>query len=148
LTYIIPTPSEDSVFACSGESAICAGESFSESGIYEVILNSYSGCDSLVTCHIDIKPQSPPTQVSFEDCYPASYAVCEEIFFESGLYQVTCQDIYGCDSLVDAHVRIFTPFASIVNPGPIGCSGGPLALDGSGSVQNPLGLTLYQWTGL
>ena len=147
LTYIIPTSSEDSVFACSGESAICAGESFSESGIYEVILNSYSGCDSLVTCHIDIKPQSPPTQVSFEDCYPASYAVCEEIFFESGLYQVTCQDIYGCDSLVDAHVRIFTPFASIVNPGPIGCSGGPLALDGSGSVQNPLGLTLYQWTG-
>ncbi|MBK7344294.1 MAG: gliding motility-associated C-terminal domain-containing protein [Saprospiraceae bacterium] len=150
LTWELPLPTVEEVFICSGETATCAGEQFQDEGSFEVILPSYSGCDSVVTCLIEVYPEIPLTSLTFDVCGPTTVSACGQDFSQSGIYTLVCTDFHGCDSLVELTLNVLEPVSIIADPGFLGCdSTGSIQLDGSQSSQNASsgGDTQYHWTG-
>ncbi|MCF8239486.1 MAG: gliding motility-associated C-terminal domain-containing protein [Saprospiraceae bacterium] len=150
LTWELPLPTVEEVFICSGETATCAGEQFQDEGSFEVILPSYSGCDSVVTCLIEVYPEIPLTSLTLDVCGPTTMSACGQDFSQSGIYTLVCTDFHGCDSLVELTLNVLEPVSIIVDPGFLGCdSTGSIQLDGSQSSQNASngGDTHYHWTG-
>lgn len=148
LSFVIPEPTIEIHSACYGETIMCAGESFQESGLYEVIFLSYLGCDSIVQCDIDFFPESHLTEINFSGCLPSSTTICGQTLTESGFYQIVCKDQYGCDSLIEANITILNPEAIILPHGSLACGQvEPLILDGSASSLNPVGQTSFYWSG-
>ncbi|MBP6184363.1 MAG: gliding motility-associated C-terminal domain-containing protein [Saprospiraceae bacterium] len=150
LSWVLPEPSEEEVFVCIGETATCAGEQFQDPGEYEVVLNSWLGCDSIVTCSINHYPAVPITSLTIDVCGPAMVTTCGDVFSQSGLYTTICDDQFGCDSIVELTLNILQPMAIITTPDFLGCDTTVgVFLDGSLSPLNPSpgGLTQYEWTG-
>ncbi|MCF8239598.1 MAG: gliding motility-associated C-terminal domain-containing protein [Saprospiraceae bacterium] len=137
-------------FFCPGGSVECAGETFYTSGSHEVVLQSALGCDSIVVCHVEEYLLSPATVISIDTCGPVSIEVCGNSFSETGLYNITCTDWRGCDSMIVLDLRIMEPEALVAPPPKLTCDSlQSVLLNGANSEQNPIsgGLTSYSWTG-
>ncbi len=149
--WTLPNPSQEEVFFCAGSSVECAGEVFLNPGIYDVTLESYSGCDSIVTCLVSQYPVTPTTIVNIDTCGPAIISSCGEQFEQSGLYYISCLNQFGCDSIVELNLILLEPVAIIQPPGQLNCKDSIsfVTLDGTLSTINPEagGTTSYQWTG-
>lgn len=152
ITVVIPPrdTSTVSVIFCPGASVSCAGQQFFAAGEYEVTLLTAQGCDSIVRCLVAEYPLAPVTELVIDTCGPVDIIVCNEVFSETGFYEVICPDFRGCDSLITLDLRVMTPEVMIAPPGVLDCSpGAQVLLDGSASLPNfiPGGTTTYQWTG-
>lgn len=137
-------------YMCQGDVASCAGQEFSGPGTFPVTLTNYQGCDSVVSCKINLVPtyNSPLKNVNF--CGPADYVVCDNTFSSSGIYSEICQGYLGCDSVVNINLAIMQPVAGIDPPPVLGCgSNSTITLTSTSSNQNdaPGGITQYFWTG-
>ena len=142
--------SELEVFFCPGSNAGCAGETFSEPGLYEVVLTDAAGCDSIVNCTVTEYVLSPTTYLEFDTCAPFSVKVCGDVYTETGYYEITCTDYRGCDSLIVLDLRLLDPKAVITPPGKLKCGEiSDVLLDGSTSPINPFpaGTMTYEWLG-
>ncbi len=122
---------------CPGECQECAGLFFCTStgaAGTSVVLDSWMGCDSVIVCHVNQIPPSVTDLGTLTFCSPASYEICGDVYFQSGIYSATCTDFYGCDSIVNMDLAILEPFASISPPGELGCGENALLiLDGLNS---------------
>ncbi|MCF8239450.1 MAG: gliding motility-associated C-terminal domain-containing protein [Saprospiraceae bacterium] len=149
--WTLPEPSQEEVFFCTGSSVECAGEVFLNPGIYDVTLESYTGCDSVVTCTVTQYQVTPTTFLNIDTCGPAIISSCGEQFEQSGLYYIFCLNQFGCDSIVELNLILLEPVAIIQPPGLLSCkdSISLVTLDGTLSTINPEagGTTSYQWTG-
>ncbi len=97
---ILPTAmSAQNIQLCSGESYMMNNQTYSESGIYENILTSANGCDSIVTLNLTILPLAESAQ-SINLCAGESLTINGETYTESGIYQTIYSDMNGCDSTV------------------------------------------------
>ncbi len=74
---------------CDGDSLFLAGSFRKTSGIYQEVLNTAHGCDSLVISHLSVFPLDT-TYLFGNSCNPANVGVTSEVFSNSN----------GCDSLV------------------------------------------------
>jgi len=97
--------STEMVELCQNHTVECAGQTFSNGGIYTVALPSYLGCDSIVTCMVQVIPTVATTQ-TVQMCQGGSVFCAGEEFFSPGLFPVTFSTAQGCDSVVQCIVSV------------------------------------------
>jgi gliding motility-associated-like protein len=134
---------------CPGETIICSGQEFETPGTYEIILENYLGCDSLIQCVLSHYPISPTTFIQIDTCGPVEIEICSAFYSTSGYYTRNCPDQNGCDSTVLLDLRILNPIAIIDPPDTLPCSpNAEIVLNGSNSPLNPFSPanTFYSWS--
>jgi hypothetical protein len=90
---------------CQGEIIQVGTEVFDQNGQYNITLSAVTGCDSLVNLDLTIIPP----QLEFLNksiCEGESFTVGNEMFTESGLYNVNLEATSGCDSLVNLNLTV------------------------------------------
>ena len=65
-----------------------------------VTLINVNGCDSIVTLHLTVLPKVPITEEFITICHGESYDWYGNSYSITGKYNMTLQDINGCDSVV------------------------------------------------
>ncbi|MCR9290176.1 MAG: gliding motility-associated C-terminal domain-containing protein [Bacteroidetes bacterium] len=90
---------------CDGDIYQIGNEIFSSSGIYQIPFLNENGCDSLVNLDLTVLI-IPETYLEEEICEGASYELGNDLFFETGNYQVIISDQHGCDSLVNLELTV------------------------------------------
>lgn len=84
---LVPTVySTETVFLCAGQTVTCAGQEYSAAGIYNVTLSAWQGCDSVVTCRVNLVPPVIMPMQTVTLCGPADYFICDVPYSESGIY--------------------------------------------------------------
>lgn len=121
LDFPLPDPTVEEVFFCPGGQVACAGQTFSEPGVYDVALPSFQGCDSLVTCLVQRFPSGPPDTLRVVACTPPYVTAFGDTLVVSGLYSRSYTDRFGCDSTVHLDLRFLEPEIGISATGMLGC---------------------------
>jgi hypothetical protein len=76
---------------------------WTESGIYEEVFTNTTGCDSVITINLTIN-NSNSTVLHVNTCEPYISPTGLYTWSETGTYQETISNIYGCDSTVTVHL--------------------------------------------
>ncbi|MEK7253203.1 MAG: hypothetical protein AAB316_00530, partial [Bacteroidota bacterium] len=139
--------SVENVNMCEDHTVDCAGQTFSSPGSFPVALSGWNGCDSVVTCNVNLIPTiETPLQV-VDICAPATHNVCGTNLDQTGFHTVTCTNWQGCDSVVTVDLAILDPQSIVLFPAQLNCdSGSFVILDGSGSNFGGTS-TSFLWTG-
>jgi trimeric autotransporter adhesin len=101
LTLLVEAPVQETIQAaiCPGQSWPFNGQLLTESGTYSAALPSTSGCDSLVTLHLEVfDPIS--TTISTQICAGQVFPFQGQNLSEEGIYAATLPSWQGCDSTV------------------------------------------------
>jgi gliding motility-associated-like protein len=93
------------VTLCDGESYQQAGNTYSESGIYEDVLASQSGCDSVVIAELTVLPVSS-FDYSATTCSNEPFETTVGIYGSSGTYEEILVAANGCDSIVQFQLTV------------------------------------------
>ncbi len=102
---------ELSAAICFNESYNFNGRTLTETGIYTDSLNTYLGCDSIVSLYLTVYPEKRDTIVA-HICAGSSYqdyGFNIETPSESGYYSQTLPDINSCDSTTVLHLFVEDP---------------------------------------
>ncbi|MBK9016268.1 MAG: hypothetical protein IPM82_20585 [Saprospiraceae bacterium] len=121
---------EQSPVICEGESLTVGASVYSASGTYTVVLQTASGCDSIVTTALAVLPTFSVDQ-SLTLCEGESVTVGNQVYTQAGIYLDTLQSISGngCDSILTTSIVVY-PTASIQQTLSI-CQGEILTVGGS-----------------
>ncbi len=99
--------------------AICDGDSFSigdstwtTAGQFQIPLQSFAGCDSIVRVNLMVYP-IPVTQIDTVICAGSAYAAGTSTYTVSGTYRDTLQAFTGCDSIVISNLTVRDPIAAV-----------------------------------
>ncbi|MCC7245692.1 MAG: hypothetical protein IT269_08445 [Saprospiraceae bacterium] len=111
------------------------GDDVFTSGTYQTTMTSYQGCDSVVRQLVTIKPPLFSTLPPQYICYPGTFTVCGEEISESGIQNISCQSVNGCDSTVNVFVQILQAEAEIVASGTLSCNNNSVTLTSVGMTQ-------------
>ncbi len=95
---------------CQGDTFRIGNSIYTQSGIYTNALQSYLGCDSIITINLTVYPNSYDT-INISICNGQSYQVGSHIYNSTGTYTDTLQSYLGCDSIVTTNLT--------VNPAPV-----------------------------
>ena len=90
---------------CYGDSLLFAGHFRTQSGTYNDTLTAASGCDSIVTLNLHIKPEIRTTLDQML-CYGDSMLFGGKYRTQSGIYTDTLTAASGCDSIVVLRLNI------------------------------------------
>jgi len=85
---------------CQGEILTVSGYNFDTAGIYTLNLDTYLGCDSIVTLNLFVNPTYNDTIYS-EICQGESFTLNGFNVNTAGLHTQTLQTINGCDSILN-----------------------------------------------
>ena len=72
---------------------------FNSSGSYNVVLDAFNGCDSIVSLNLTVLDQIE-SNITDEICEDETIEIGQESFSETGSYEVTLIAQNGCDSIV------------------------------------------------
>ena len=86
---------------CQGEVTSIGNQSFTQSGKYQVKLNSSNGCDSIVNLNLSVNP-SVTTNLVKSLCQGEVFSIGNQSYNQTGQYQVKLISAKGCDSIVNA----------------------------------------------
>ena len=89
---------EENISICSGESYIWQGEEYTKTGVYRDTLESYQGCDSIVTLNLTILP-SYSSGMNATIKPGDSYQWRGESYSVPGVYFDKLLTVDGCDSV-------------------------------------------------
>ncbi|MCB9048393.1 MAG: gliding motility-associated C-terminal domain-containing protein [Lewinellaceae bacterium] len=110
-------PTEISEDICFGvEAYTFGGRTYTQSGYYSHVFPSYHGCDS--TVNLTLIAHTPTfTQLGFVDhCQQLGpYFIGNTPVTQSGDFNVTLSDQYGCDSIVAGFINLTTPDVLVVD---------------------------------
>lgn len=90
---------------CQGDSVSVLDKSFSESGEYGILFNSYESCDSLWIVRVNGAPVYSYSQ-NVTLCQGESYTQGTEVYKTEGLYEYLYTSVNGCDSLWSTYIFI------------------------------------------
>lgn len=90
---------------CEGDSVQVGNKFYKSPGIYSDILQSKSGCDSMVISEISVFPKYRRTQ-SFDICPGQSIQVGNSTYSLSGVYTNVFTTINGCDSVIETTIKV------------------------------------------
>ena len=82
------------------------GETYTTSGDYIYMTTAANGCDSVVTLHLTINDSEDATIEYAKICHGETYTWNGIEYSESGEYEVTLSNIYGCDSICILYLTI------------------------------------------
>ncbi len=114
LTVLDTLRSSDAVVTCAGEPVVYAGQTFTESGVYPINLQSALGCDSIVTLTVTVLEPAVDT-LDIKICQGDSYSFNGMDITVSGQYKQTLTSAAGCDSLVVLNLEVLEVVASYVD---------------------------------
>lgn len=93
---------------CEGETVEIGGQSFGQSGNYEVMLTNQQGCDSVVQLSLMVT-QPDTTWLAQTICDGDSVEVGGQTFSTSGSYSILLTNQWGCDSTVFLQLSVIPP---------------------------------------
>jgi hypothetical protein len=97
-----------SVQLCAGESIQVGDSLLNTTGIYELMLTSIAGCDSLLWVELEVLP-SFSTEQEIDLCAGDTLVVGNSIYTETGVYQDTFLAANGCDSVITTMLTVPNP---------------------------------------
>ena len=90
---------------CEGERVLIGNETFDKTGVYQVILITSLGCDSIVSLDLTVNPTTR-SELSASVCEGAYYYLGSDSFNIEGSYPVFFTSSTGCDSVVTLQLTI------------------------------------------
>lgn len=149
-------------FLCTGESIMIEGQSFDETGNYQIVTTSIGGCDSLINLQLEIgSPTDLMIAISDFDCEDSTRILSADDGFatylwsngamthsievqESDIYSLIVTDEHGCVFSQESEVEVFQPLEVMVQSNSVSCPEG-----GDGmlilSVQHGTSPYTYDW---
>ena len=97
---------------CNGASYNFNGVNLTSTGVYKDTLTNASGCDSVVTLNLNVRPASTGT-INRTITTGSSYLFNGVNLTQPGTYMDTLTNIYGCDSVATLHLSVNTSIATI-----------------------------------
>ena len=94
------------IYLCNGDSLLVGSNNYTLAGNYIDILQSISGCDSIVYTDLSFY-ENPIIEYSESLCFGDSTIVGDNIYFSTGFYIDTLESIAGCDSIVMLNLQVF-----------------------------------------
>jgi hypothetical protein len=86
---------EQNLVICEGQSVVWNGATYTQSGIYEAVIPSSNGCDSLARLILTVET-SPVQTFSYTICEGEHIMVGDSILTEPGMHIFTLTDADGC----------------------------------------------------
>jgi len=99
---------------CDGESVQVGEDIFETSGMYEVILLAENGCDSIINLDLNVNP-NPQILLQEQRCLGETIQIGDEVFNESGNYEVVLSTTEGCDSTIMLDLQVIPPNEFFIN---------------------------------
>ncbi|NND09201.1 MAG: gliding motility-associated C-terminal domain-containing protein, partial [Saprospiraceae bacterium] len=99
------------VTLCNGATYEYNGVSYGESGLFDVLLMSSQGCDSIIHLQIDVVTEIIDSQ-EVQICTGGSYQFAGATISESGIYRDTVLSSAGCDSIIILDLQVVTTIES------------------------------------
>jgi hypothetical protein len=100
-----PSVKSQSISICSGKSYTIGKNTYNTAGIYKDTLKTLSGCDSIITTTLTIKPNSTKS-LTFAICQGDSVKVGNSIYKTAGIYTNTLTASNSCDSIITTTITI------------------------------------------
>jgi gliding motility-associated-like protein len=103
---------------------ICADESYTlpngtvvnAAGAYPVMLQTATGCDSVVTIQLNVHPVPAVVQVVYEICPDETVTLQNgQVVSSSGMYPVTISTAWGCDSTIQNMVLVYPQYDQTID---------------------------------
>ncbi|MCF8245989.1 MAG: gliding motility-associated C-terminal domain-containing protein [Saprospiraceae bacterium] len=94
---------------CQGDSVVVGNSTYYQQGIYKDTLQTWHGCDSILTTNITILPVKTTTQ-AITLCEGENIAVGSNTYTQSGNYMDTLQTWQGCDSTVMTSLTVLPAY--------------------------------------
>ncbi|GEM_PF-5598953 len=105
LTVSLPSDTLISKTICAGDSVKIGDSVYTQSGTFEKMLTNKFGCDSLVTLNLIVNPDQKTT-IEKTICNGDSVTVGPFVFHESGTFENTFSNRFGCDSIIILHLTV------------------------------------------
>ncbi|MCP4122374.1 MAG: hypothetical protein GY751_11525 [Bacteroidetes bacterium] len=118
---------------CEGESYEFGNSSISVTGLYQEVLTSVNGCDSIVNLDLNVIP-IPVTTLVESICNGSSYTVGSSVYSSTGSYQDVLVASSGCDSIVNLELTAVDAFETFLDESI--CEGGSYSV-GSSTYSTP-----------
>ena len=90
---------------CDGETFELNGQNYSVGGVYEQVLNTAQGCDSIIEINLTVNPITEEA-IMAQICEGESYSLNSETYVNSGLYSQQLINSFGCDSLLYLELEV------------------------------------------
>lgn len=90
---------------CFEESYTVGQNIYNQSGVYIDTLSTIHGCDSIVELNLIVFPEND-TLIHSSICQGEEFIVGSSVYFQSGNYQDTLDDVNGCDSVVWLELQV------------------------------------------
>ncbi|MBK8566814.1 MAG: hypothetical protein IPN76_26655 [Saprospiraceae bacterium] len=114
LSVLPVVASQISASICLGSSYAFGNQQLTQAGTYQQLLQTASGCDSVVTLDLSVLPVVA-SQISASICPGSSYAFGNQQLTQAGTYQQTLQTASGCDSMVTLTLAVLPSIASQIS---------------------------------
>lgn len=99
---------------CPGDNYVFNGQTLTSSGSYVETFQSVTGCDSIVTLNLTVKPNY--NQILNQSiCTGQSYTFNNQTYSSSGTYIANLQSISGCDSIITLNLTVSSALINEVN---------------------------------
>ena len=103
------------VVNCYGKSYLWNGIWRNVSGTYIDTFSSILGCDSVVTLNLKIDTSKVNTQISATICAGQSFFFNNALYTETGIYQDTFVNQFGCDSFITLDLTVRPLITKTIN---------------------------------
>ena len=103
-----PPPTDLTIAICDGDNYSVGDSTFTESGVYAVLLEGFAGCDSLVNLNLTVVPDQT-IQLTQTICRGDTVFVGASAYMNSGLYTTQLFTAIGCDSTVILDLTVLEP---------------------------------------
>ena len=106
LNFLEPIETSIQRTTCSNEPYVFAGESFSQTGSYPVVLQASNGCDSTVTLNLEVFESYDIDLGTVQVCQGASIDIGGFNLNQADTYTLPLMSKNGCDSILTVRVEI------------------------------------------
>jgi gliding motility-associated-like protein len=90
---------------CFGEAVAFAGQTFSQSGTYQIVY-PVEVCRDTILLNLTVNPITD-TIINTRICIDSSITIGGQVFSEAGNYEIIIPNALGCDSIINLHLRTF-----------------------------------------
>ena len=90
---------------CPGETIVIGGEVFDKTGTYDISMSNKYGCDSTVELNLNVLREYQ-TQIDTQLCQGDIIVIGQQVFEESGNYNINLFTVNGCDSTINLNLLI------------------------------------------